>query len=279
MQARQLALIAPVLCLAGCFGKPETAPPQKGKLKLKTEAKMGRYTYRSYSGEILGQGAFEIWRGGKVMLREDGADYSISLDKKDSDLPEPGKDITGDGLPDLIVEVYSGGAHCCFEYLIVSLGEEVKKVDTIYGGNSSFEFKDLNGDGIYEAIGNDDTFAYWEAPYAESPMPSVILKFDGRKYAISDLMKRPAPSNEQLVARLEQLSRDQGESRWGIPPSTWGYMLELIYSGNGDLAWKFCDMMWAKRGKGNKEDFLSEFRKKLAESPYWDGIKSLNGWR
>jgi hypothetical protein len=272
-------LIASALCLINCTGKPETTSPQRNKLRPKTEVKIGPYTYRSYSGETLGQGAFEIWRGDKVILREEDGDYNISLDRKDSNLPEPGKDITGDGLPDLVIEVYSGGAHCCFEYLILSLGEEVKKLDRISGGNSSFEFKDLNGDGIYEAIGNDDTFAYWETSYVESPMPGVILKFDGKKYVVSDLMRRPAPSDEQLVAKLEEVSRDQGESRWGIPPSAWGYMLELIYGGNGDLAWKFCDMIWAKRGKGNREDFLSEFRKQLAESPYWDGIKSLNGWR
>src|SRR5215471_2359442 len=35
-----------------------------------------------------------------------------------------GKDVNGDGIPDVVLEGYSGGAHCCWTYYVVSLGEK-----------------------------------------------------------------------------------------------------------------------------------------------------------
>src|SRR5690349_18641203 len=35
-----------------------------------------------------------------------------------------GQDVNGDGTPDIVLEGYSGGAHCCWTYYIVSLGSK-----------------------------------------------------------------------------------------------------------------------------------------------------------
>jgi hypothetical protein len=37
--------------------------------------------------------------------------------------PVLGMDVNGDGVPDVVVETYSGGAHCCWTYYVVSLGK------------------------------------------------------------------------------------------------------------------------------------------------------------
>jgi len=35
-----------------------------------------------------------------------------------------GKDVNGDGEPDAVLVSYSGGAHCCWTYHIISLGKK-----------------------------------------------------------------------------------------------------------------------------------------------------------
>jgi hypothetical protein len=37
-------------------------------------------------------------------------------------------DLSGDGVPDLALESYSGGAHCCWTYYIISLGEKPRLI-------------------------------------------------------------------------------------------------------------------------------------------------------
>lgn len=63
----------------------------------------------------------------------------------------------------------------------------------------------------------------------------------------------------------------------GVPPVLWGYMLDLIYTGNGNLAFDFFDKAWPDWKKAKKE-FLDAFKKQLSRSPYWYGIKVMNGW-
>src|SRR5712691_4482250 len=35
-----------------------------------------------------------------------------------------GDDVNGDGIPDIVLEAFSGGAHCCWTYYIISLGSK-----------------------------------------------------------------------------------------------------------------------------------------------------------
>ncbi len=53
-------------------------------------------------------------RSGHVVFR--GEDFGISIGADNLD-------INGDGHPDLVIEGYSGGAHCCWTYWIISLGD------------------------------------------------------------------------------------------------------------------------------------------------------------
>jgi hypothetical protein len=45
-------------------------------------------------------------------------------------------------------------------------------------------------------------------------------------------------------------------------------MLDLLYTGHEDLAWKYLDLVWPVNKVG-KERFLSDFKARLAESYFW----------
>ncbi|MBC8509649.1 MAG: hypothetical protein ISR58_04805 [Anaerolineales bacterium] len=89
-----------------------------------------------------------------------------------------GKDITGEGNPDLIVESHSGGTHCCFQYYVFDLGETALSTYLETQPSNCFgEFKDMDNDGTYEFFSCDDILAYSYCSYASSPMAPLVLKF------------------------------------------------------------------------------------------------------
>ncbi|MBI3194896.1 MAG: hypothetical protein HYZ34_10590 [Ignavibacteriae bacterium] len=113
------------------------------------------------------------------------------------------------------------------------------------------DFKDVNGDSIPEFLGADWTFAYWKTSFAESPAPSIILRFNDGKFRLaSDLMKENPPNKNELDSLSEVI---RSNSSWGTsdyfgdiyyPSILWAKMLDLIYSGNETLAWYFFDDSW-----------------------------------
>lgn len=87
------------------------------------------------------------------------------------------KDLDGDGSDELIVWAYSGGAHCCSQYYIYTRHPAFRRIGSIYTGNGGLQFKDLDGDGVLEGVGNYDGLAYYDWSYAASPFPPIIFKW------------------------------------------------------------------------------------------------------
>ena len=51
-------------------------------------------------------------------------------------------------------------------------------------------------------------------------------------------------------------------------------MIDLVYTGHKDLAWKYLDMVWPANKQG-KELFKSEFQEQLERSRFWEDLKNL----
>ncbi|HEY3249526.1 MAG TPA: hypothetical protein VGK25_00265 [Ignavibacteria bacterium] len=88
------------------------------------------------------------------------------------------EDLNADGNKEILIETYTGGAHCCTSLYIASIKHNIfKYTDTVYWGNCGFEVKDLNNDGKKEIIGCNDMFAYYFTNFAESRFPMIIYGF------------------------------------------------------------------------------------------------------
>ena len=70
--------------------------------------------------------------------------------------PITGKDVNGDGYPDAVLVSFSGGAHCCWTYHIVSLGKNPGLIGEFENRSTSLE--DLHGDGTVEILIRDGSF-------------------------------------------------------------------------------------------------------------------------
>jgi hypothetical protein len=220
---------------------------------------------------------FEILQGGRrVYMSGFGIGFSffrlgqIDENKKANKLIAMGKDITGNGKPNLVVSQWTGGARCCSVYQIFEIGREFRKIAIIEGG----DFTDMDGDSKLEVVVGDRTFAHMAPDYVSYRSPDVILRYQDGAYRIAvDLMHKPAPSREDLERRAQQAREDVS---WGrmrrnfheVPEILLNTMVELLYTGHPDLTWQFLEMAWPP-DISEKDAWLSKFRAELEESQYW----------
>jgi hypothetical protein len=87
----------------------------------------------------------------------------------------PGDDLTGDGVPDLLIESYSLGAHCCFGYLLLSLGETLEEMWSASTLDAAVLVVDLEADGRRQLLLRDMSYAYAFCSFASTPAPPVVL--------------------------------------------------------------------------------------------------------
>ena len=85
------------------------------------------------------------------------------------------EDLDADGKKEILIETYTGGAHCCTSLFIARIKDKkFNYLDTIYWGNCSYFIEDLNNDGKKEIIGRNDMFAYFFTNFSMSRFPVQI---------------------------------------------------------------------------------------------------------
>lgn len=94
------------------------------------------------------------------------------------------RDIEGEGEPAVIVELNTGGAHCCtiaqvFAYDPATMSYRRSERDF---GDPGALITSLAGDGKLEFETADDRFAYEFAPFAYSGLPLQVLAFERGRF-------------------------------------------------------------------------------------------------
>ena len=256
------------------------------------------YTFQDYTVRIYRQNGekgiadlMEILKGNQIVHRMRNAGLYVGYDpwnrealsKKGVDirLVQMGQDITGNGIPNLLVEEWSGGAHCCFAYHLFEIGKKFRKIAVIPIGEAYyFYFARHRPEKGLVVKGHDGAFAYWRSSFAGSPAPEIMLRFKDGKYCLApDLMQKPAPSESVFNERKAQVAAEwpqpgQPDFSSSQPPSLWSFMLDLIYSGQADRARRFLDEAWPSKEPG-RVSFAAEFYSQLATSNYWHDLSNF----
>ncbi len=265
-------------------GSPKSASVSQDELHETDERVFGDYTLRI--AHVLNdqgyRGTFEVFQNGQKIYSLSGRRFAFGHVYSDeptlnNDLIAIGKDITGNGAPNLVVSEWNGGAHCCFVFHVYELGRSFREVAVIDAGHGDFShFANLDGGNGLEFVTADWTFANWRASFAQSPAPQVILRFKDGAYSLAcDLMAKPRPSPELLQAEARRVRSEPGWSQKEQPPALWDTMLRLVYGGNARLVREFLDKAWPLTIPG-KEDFYQDFRNTLSQSPYYKDLVELN---
>jgi len=93
-------------------------------------------------------------------------------------------DLEHDGQPDVVLDLFSGGAHCCWIAEVFSFdpGTMTWALTQHDFGDPGDSIVDLDHNGRYEFLTADDWFAYEFTDYAASGLPIQILTFSGRRF-------------------------------------------------------------------------------------------------
>ncbi|GGR68682.1 hypothetical protein GCM10008959_33520 [Deinococcus seoulensis] len=89
------------------------------------------------------------------------------------------RDVTGDGIPEVMLAGFSGGAHCCFTHTLYSLSSPPRQLLRVFSAHSaSLDVRQLDGKGPLELVGADWRFAYaYGMSFAESPALPVVYSY------------------------------------------------------------------------------------------------------
>jgi hypothetical protein len=90
-------------------------------------------------------------------------------------------DLEHNGQPDVLLDLYSGGAHCCWIEQVFSFdpGTMTYAMTQHNFGDPGEEIVDLAHNGRFEFLTADDSFAYEFTDFAASGLPIQILTFSG----------------------------------------------------------------------------------------------------
>ena len=89
---------------------------------------------------------------------------------------ETGADLTGNGIPDIVIDNWIGGASCCQNIIVYEAGDNLKKImDIVYEPSGTSTFTDLDRDGTYEFIAPEQI----ESTFCENCVirPSVVYEY------------------------------------------------------------------------------------------------------
>lgn len=206
----------------------------------------------------------------RLTVTRDGAG-PVTIEAYTLTAREPvGQSVTGGTTPQLVVTGWSGGAHCCHTIHIVDLGERPRLIQSIDAGHTDVDlFAQLDDDPAQEIALPDWSFANWPGSFANSPVPRVILHWDGQQYVPSVKLMRAGTMLYQMQERRQPRSEDEATA--AIFQDT----LDMIYAGRWKAARTLLKQLLPPT-PDNKRLETEFFDCKLPSSPWWPFVASLS---
>ena len=258
-------------------GPADDVPKPCSHAQLAETSNVRGYVFRAYEdADFDTPGCVRVYLHGKLVYElatEDQMQYRLGQ-RADATSKIPfvpnGSDLTGDGRPDMMVTSWSGGAHCCFTHYIFELEPKLRLIATLADGDADGgHFEDHDGHYFYVT---GEIWSYWPASFAGSVSHKVILKWDDDRFRLDlDRMRRPVPTRAKWNAALKAVDA-VADDRPSLGVTLWDTVLDLIYTGHSDLAWKFVREVNPNALKGDNPS-LQEFCSMLKYSAYWPDLQ------
>jgi subtilisin-like proprotein convertase family protein len=165
------------------------------------------------------------------------------------------RDLDRDGELEVLVDFYSGGAHCCFYtdvYRYVARGRTYRPT-VGYWGDLGAKLVDLGLDGRPEFRTGDDRFAYVFTAFAASAFPIRILRFDHGRFV--DVTRRFPELVRRDAAALYASYRSQVRSAaYDVRGVLAAWLADQYSLGRGPAGWRVLERAGRRGQLGRKPD-------------------------
>jgi hypothetical protein len=140
VQVTNVYLAALVSSAMISMASPAAAQSSKQDTPLQESASYGSYIAKTYfdPASTSNDAYFEILKEARTIYRKQVTESSerfvigtLYKDDPDAQLVAMGRDITRNGLPDLVVSEWTGGANCCLTFHIFEIGPHFRKIAEI----------------------------------------------------------------------------------------------------------------------------------------------------
>lgn len=152
---------------------PQTYAARKGNVRASVS-----FTERNYLFEEL---HLKVARGGKQVVDAPLTRLNCPDCRNNRVVGIKVVDLDG-GEPEVIVDMYTGGAHCCMVTLILRWDGTHYRPKLAYWGNYGSRLADLDGDRLPEWTASDERFIYEYTAYVFSSAPIQISQYRAGRF-------------------------------------------------------------------------------------------------
>jgi subtilisin-like proprotein convertase family protein len=147
------------------------------------------------------------------------------------------RDLDG-GEPEVLLDLYTGGAHCCSVTLILRWDAAARRYRSTLGywGNYGRRLVDLDGDGLPEFVASDERFVYTFTAYVFSAAPIQIWSYRAGK--LLDVTRRYPKQIEKHATSIGRwfLTRRKPEKDTDLRSYVAAYVADQYLLGRPDAA-------------------------------------------
>ena len=145
-------------------------------------------------------------------------------------------DLDRNGEPVVLLDLYTGGAHCCLYTLFFRWDGSAYTARRHNWGNPGYRFRDVDGDGVPEFVTADDRFNYAFSCYACSAAPIRI--FHMRRGKLVPVTRRFPALIRRDAATIWRSYRSSVRRHDGDPSGLLpGYLADQYLLGHARLGW------------------------------------------
>lgn len=170
-------------------------------------------------------------------------------------------DLDGDGEPEVVLDLYWGGAHCCWYSQIYRYVPATGRYSPLLHvwGNFSYVFADLDHDGSQELLTRDDRFSYAFASFADSRWPVRILRYRAGRLTVETPSFPSEIGRDANALWHAAMNPKRKASNQGIVAA---WAAEQCMVGHAAVAFKTIDRL-SRSGKIHGERTRVAFERKL----------------
>jgi len=170
-------------------------------------------------------------------------------------------DLDGDGEPEVVLDLYWGGAHCCWYtqiYRYMAGTARYRPLVHVWG-NFGYVLADLDHDGRQELVTRDNRFSYAFASFADSRWPVRILSYRRGGLTLGTTAYPSEIRRDATELWREAMARRRGPSNQGVAAA---WAADQCMLGNSAGALRTIDRL-ARTGRVHGELPRIRFEKRL----------------